>query len=174
MIFLQPPVYIRKNFNIIEKHYHPLEGPILTKKAGVNNMPSTKIELNYNKIALIQGLDELSKVLFPGNKNHQKIFLAIFIELKYAKGEFLPYLAPLCDKYGFSPRMLETVRSKMRRMGIIDHVSRFNKAYGYREGWLFSNRFCRTLIRLSELIQGFRNRKDALQEQKDHDSFTYI
>ena len=137
-------------------------------------MPNTKIELNYNKITRIQGLDELAKILFPGNRNHQKIFLAIFIELKYALGEFLPSLTPFCNKYGFTPRMLETVRSKMRRIGIIDHVSRFNKAYGYREGWVFSNRFSRTLTHLSELTQGFRNRKDALQEQKDRDLFMYL
>jgi len=137
-------------------------------------MASTKIEFNHNKIARIQGLDELAKLLFPGNRNHQKIFLAIFIELKYASQEFLPFLSPLCVKYGFTPRMLETVRSKMRRMGIIDHVSRFNKAHGYREGWVFSNRFSRSLSRLAELAQDFRNRKDRVQEQKDRDLFMYL
>ena len=70
--------------------------------------------------------------------------------------------------------MLETVRSKMRRMGIIDHVSRFNKAHGYREGWVFSNRFSKTLTRLAELTQSFRERKDVLQEQKDRDLFMYL
>jgi len=137
-------------------------------------MPSTKIELNHNKIARIQGLDELAKLIFPGNRNHQKVFLAIFIELKYAPNEFLPHLASLCDKYGFSPRMLETVRSKTRRMGIIDHVSRFNKAYGYREGWVFSSRFSLALKRLGELTKSFRERKDALQEQKDRNLFMYL
>ena len=137
-------------------------------------MPSTKIELNHNKIARIQGLDELAEILFPGNRNHQKIFLTIFIELKYAPGEFLPNLTPLCEKYDFTPRMLETVRSKMRRMGLIDHVSRFNKAHGYREGWIFSNRFSRSLIHLTELIQGFKDRKDTLQERKDRDLFSYL
>jgi len=137
-------------------------------------MPSTKIELNHNKIARIQGLDELAGILFPGNKSHQKIFLAIFIELKYAPGEFLRSLTPLCDKYGFTARMLETVRSKMRRMGLIDHVSRFNKAYGYREGWVFSKRFSGALKRLTELIQDFKERKDSLQKQKDRDLFMYL
>jgi len=137
-------------------------------------MPSTKIELNHNRIARIQGLDELAGILFSGNKNHHRIFLAIFIELKYAPGEFLPNLTPLCEKYDFTPRMLETVRSKMRRMGLIDHVSRFNKAYGYREGWIFSNRFSRSLIHLTELIQGFKDRKDTLQERKDRDLFSYL
>lgn len=137
-------------------------------------MPSTKIDMNHNKISRIQALDELALILFPGNSNHQKIFLAIFIELKYAPQEFLPSLISLCDKYGFTTRMLETVRSKMRRMGVIDHVSRFNKAYGYREGWVFSNRFSRTLTRLCGVIQDFRERKDALQERKDRDLFMYL
>jgi hypothetical protein len=140
----------------------------------VKNVPSTKIELNHNKIARIQGLDELARILFPGNRNHQRVFLAIYIELKYVSGEFMPSLRPLCNKYGFSNRMLETVRSKMRRMGIIDHVSRFNKKYGYREGWVFSNRFTRSLERVSELFQSFKTRKDTLQKRKDHDLFNYI
>ena len=86
----------------------------------------------------------------------------------------MPILKPLCEKYSFSPRMLETVRSKMRCMGVIDHVSRFNKTYGYREGWVFSSRFSRALNRLSDLAKGFRNRKDALQEKKDRDVFMYV
>ena len=147
---------------------------VLNKKAWVKNMPSTKIELNHNKIARIQDLDELAKILFPGNRNHHRIFLAIFIELKFTPSEFLPSLTPLCDKHKFTPRMLETVRSKMRRMGIIDHVSRFNKTYGYREGWVFSNRFFRSLTRLSDLTQRFRDRKDSLQERKDRDLFMYL
>jgi len=137
-------------------------------------MVSTKIEFSHSKIARIQGLDELAIVLFPGNKHHQRIFLAIFIELKYAAGEFLPNLTPLCDTYAFTPRMLETVRSKMRRMGIIDHVSRFNKRYGYREGWVFSGRFMHALNRLTKLIHGLRGKKDARQERKDRDLFMYL
>lgn len=137
-------------------------------------MPGTKIEFNCNKIARIQGLDELAALLFPGSKDQQKVFLGILIELKYAKSQFLPYLAPLCDKYGFTPRMLETVRSKMRRMGLIDHVSRFSKAYGYREGWFFSTRFSHSLTRLAELTQGFKKRKDPLQERKERDLFRYL
>jgi hypothetical protein len=137
-------------------------------------MPATKIELNHNKIARIQGLDELAWVLFPGNKNHQKIFLAIFIELKYAEDEYLPNLNHLCEKCDFTLRSLETVRSKMRRLGLVDHVSRFNKQYGYREGWVFSKRFSRALSRLADLPQRFRERKDPLQERKDRDLFGYL
>jgi len=137
-------------------------------------MVSTKIEFNHNKIARIRDLDDLARLLFPGNKNHQRVFLAIFIELKYAQDQFLPVLNPLCEKYSFSPRTLETVRAKMRRMGIVDHVSRFNKKYGYREGWVFSKRLDRSLKRLSNVIQDFNNRIDSLQEKKDGDLFKYI
>jgi len=137
-------------------------------------MPSTKIEFNSNKIARIQMLDELTQLLFPGNRSHQRVFLAIFVELKYAPGQFLPLLSPLCDRYGFSPRMLETVRSKMRRLGIIDHVSRFNKGHGYREGWVFSTRFSLALLRLAELSRDLKDKTDGCQEQKDRDLFMYL
>ena len=115
-------------------------------------MVSTKIEANHNKIYRTECLDELATVLFPGNKNHQKIFISIFVELKWAEDQFLSTLEPVADKYGYSRRVLEAVRAKMRRLGLIDHVSRFNKKYGYREGWVFSNRFSRALSNLGELI----------------------
>ena len=137
-------------------------------------MPSTKVELSHNKIARVQDLDDLARLLFPGNRNHQKVFLAIFVELKYAPGQFLTTLAPLCDKYSFSHRVLETVRSKMRRMGIIDHVSRFNKKYGYREGWVFSGRFSPSLVYLSGFVRNSEERGGELQERKDRDSLMYI
>jgi hypothetical protein len=137
-------------------------------------MPSTKIEFNHNKIARIQDLSDLARLLFPGNRNHQKVFLTIFIELKYADGQFLPSLAPLCQKHDFSPRMIETVRAKMRRMGLIDHVSRFNKMYGYREGWVFSSRSNRALQRLSSLIEMLRGQADCRQLAKDLDLFKYL
>jgi len=119
-------------------------------------------------------LDELARLLFPGNQRHQRVFLAVFIGLKYAPGQFLPSLVPLCDRYDFSPRMLETVRSKMRRMGLIDHVSRFNKRYGYREGWVFSSRFIRSIERIGGMVQDFKDKKDDLQELKDRDLFRYL
>ena len=137
-------------------------------------MPGTKIEFSCNRIARIQGLDELAVLLFPGSRDQLKVFLAIFIELKYAKGQFIPNLRPLCEKYEFTPRQLETVRSKMRRMGIIDHVSRFNKAHGYKEGWVFSSRFSHSLGRLAGLMRDFKERKDALHEKKDRDLFRYL
>ena len=137
-------------------------------------MARTKIEFNAKKIDRIQAADELAALLFTGNRNHQKVFLAIFIEIKYAPGEFLPTLLPLCKKYEFSPRMLETVRSKMRRMGIIDHVCRFNKKTGYREGWIFSPRFSQSLVTLIESIKIYQMRNSTTQELKDRNLFSYL
>lgn len=136
--------------------------------------PSTKIELNANKIARIQDMEELARLMFPGNRNHQRVFLAVFIELKYAPGQYMPSLDHLCQEYDFTKRILETVRSKMRRMGLIDHVSRFNPKHGYREGWVFSSRFNRTLGRLSNLLSDFKERKGTNQEKKDRDLFRYL
>ena len=137
-------------------------------------MASTKIEINHNTIARLESADELARILFPDNSNHQKIFLSIFVELKWAKDQFLPVLDPIVDQLGLSRRSLETVRAKMRRMGLIDHVSRFNKTYGYREGWVFSNKFPRALVKVANLVLNFRQKKDSVQEQKERDLIFYL
>ena len=107
-------------------------------------MVSTKIEVSHNKLARIEDLDELARILFPGNQ------------------------------YQLSRRVLETVRAKMRRLGLIDHVSRFNQKYGYREGWVFSNKFSNALNRLADLTAKLREQRHPSQERKDRDSFGYL
>jgi hypothetical protein len=87
-----------RSFNIAKPAQPHEEGPFCRKKAGVKNMPSTKIEFNCNKIARVQGMDELADLLFPGNKSHQRVFLAILIELKYAPAQFMPHLSSLCER----------------------------------------------------------------------------
>ncbi len=134
----------------------------------------TKIDLNHNRIRRVQDLDEVAASLYPGNGNHQRVFLAIFVELKWAEDQFLPALEPVADKHGVSRRTLETVRAKMRRLGLIDHVSRFNKMHGYREGWVFSNRFTQALNRLAKLALDLRERRSPVQEQKERDLLKYL
>lgn len=138
------------------------------------NKMNTKVELGYNRIARITDLAEFAMVLFPGNRSHQRVFLAIVVELKYADGQFLPALDWVSDKYGISRRVFELVRAKMRRVGLIDHVSRFNQRYGYREGWVFSKRFQRSLLQLGESWQEFSVVGDERKEQKDRDLFRYL
>ncbi len=136
--------------------------------------PSTKVDLNHNHIVRIEGLDELAAILFSGNKKQQRLFLAIFVELKWAPDQFISALEPITEKYGFTNRSLETVRAKMRRLGLIDHVSRFNQRTGYREGWVFSERLERSLERLTELIEHARDTSKPGQEAKDRDLHRYL
>ena len=62
----------------------------------------------------------------------------------------------------------------MRRMGIVDHVSRFNKTHGYREGWVFSCRFTKALAKMIEFIEEDKVRTDGHQQHKDRDLQRYI
>lgn len=137
-------------------------------------MPSTKIDLNSNKIARLRDLDELAQLLFPRNRTHQKLFLAVYVKLKWSETGLLPTLEPIAREYAMSRRTLETVRAKMRRMGLIDHVSRFNQRYGYREGWVFSTRFAHSTRRLGALFEEHRKRKEPRQEAKDRDLLNYL
>ncbi len=136
--------------------------------------PNTKIDLNSNKLARMEGLDDLARVLFPGNRNQQRVFLAIFVELKWAPGQFVSALESVADRHGISRRTLETVRAKMRRLGIIEHVSRFNKRHGYREGWVFSRRLERTLVNFSEAVARLRQPGAPQQERKDRGVHNYL
>jgi len=135
---------------------------------------NTKIELNHNRITKIRDLADLAVVLFPHNKRHQRVFLAIFVELKYAPVQSLGSLDWIAKDHGISRRVFEIVRAKMRRLGLVDHVSRFSKRAGYREAWMLSARFRRSLVRLSELQQSFTEVGDARQERKDRDLFRYL
>jgi len=134
----------------------------------------TKIEFGFNKISRIDDLADLAELFFPHNKRHQKVFLAIFIELKYADNQFLPSLDWICDKHCISKRLLEIVRSKMRRLGLIDHVSRFNSKHCYREGWTFSTRFTKSVFKLDKYIGLFKTNTKPKQEMKDRDIFKYL
>jgi hypothetical protein len=80
----------------------------------------------------------------------------------------------LFRKYGFTKRVLEKVRAKCRRMGIIDHVSRFNSKYGYREGWVFSNRFGRAMVRLGEVFDHNRKLGEGVRREREFDALTYL
>ena len=135
---------------------------------------SSKIEFSFNRINRTESLDQFAALLFPNNRNHQRQFLAVFIELKYADRQFLKSLEPVADKYGLSRRVLEIVRAKMRSLGIIDHVSRFSSKQGYQEGWVFSNRFAKSSLLLSKLPELFLEIRDRKQEQRDRDLFRYL
>lgn len=136
---------------------------------------TTKVDLGFNRIARLSGPDDLARLLFPGNRNHQRVFLAIFVELKYAEHGRLPSLGFVVRKYGVSARVLQRVRAKCRRLGLIDHVSRFSAALGYREGWVLSSRIERALDALGQKVRDLRAVRGEPQErQKDFDALRYL
>ena len=102
---------------------------------------STKVEISFNKINRINGLDDLARLLFPHNKRHQKAFLAIFLELKYSRDQFIGSFGFLCQKYNFSKRILEKVRANgISMVDAEENIFGFNHADvgGWLcEGWSF-------------------------------------
>jgi len=126
-----------------------------------------KIEVGFNKIARTDDLDLLTKLLFPSNRIHRLVFLAIFVELKWAERKPVPMLDFIMPRYGFGKRSFEKVRSRLRIAGIIEHVSRFSPRFGYREGWILSSRFSRSLRKLAEQCDRLRSQDGENQEEKD-------
>lgn len=128
-------------------------------------MTSTKIDLSFNKAARLADLSDLAELLFPGNRNHQHAFLVIFVSLKWADHRMVPNLEAVAWKHGITRRTLQRVRAKMRRLGLIDRVSRFNANYGGREGWILSGRFERSLRLLAERAGEFKETARGSQEK---------
>ena len=126
-----------------------------------------KIAIGFNKISRISDLADLAELLFPNNKNHQYVFALIYLELKWADS-VVPDLTKKLLRKGISKRTIERVRAKLRLMGIIDHVSRFNQNYGYREGFIVSNRFASSMKKFAQKYEEMtqrREEKDKLQER---------
>jgi hypothetical protein len=113
------------------------------------NMTSTKIDWSFNKIAKLADSADLAEMLFPGNRNKQHAFLVLWIAIKWSEHNIVPNFTEVARENGVSRRTVERVRAKLRRLGVIDHVSRFNAQHGYREGWVLSTRFQRSLAQLA-------------------------
>ena len=130
-------------------------------------MTSTKIEISFNKIARLSDVSDLAELLFPGNRNQQHAFLAIWISLKWADHNLVPNLGEIAREHHVTKRTMERVRAKMRRMGLIDHVSRFSSRFGYRERWVLSPRFEAGLRQLAGKAAAF---KDLSAGSKDKEA----
>ena len=129
-------------------------------------MTSTKINLPYGKVARMADVADLAELLFPGNRNQQHAFLVLWFALKWAPERIVPNLPNTARDHGISRRTYERVRAKMRRMGMIDHVSRFNAGHGYRDGWVLSTRFERALGQLARTVSEL---KDTISGARDKD-----
>ena len=124
----------------------------------------TKISFNHRKE--ISDYSDLVEMLFPGNRNQQHAAACILFELKWSE-HILPDLAFIEHKYNTSRRILQRTRSKLSRLGLIEHVSSFNSRYGGQSGWKLSTRFEAALRRLADKCVNLR---DINKSSKDKDS----
>lgn len=128
-------------------------------------MTNSRIELGCNKTARIADAADLAEAIFPGNRNQQYTFLVLWMRLKWAPDSIVSDLARVAHDHGITRRTYERVRAKMRRLGMIDRVSRFNVRHGRREGWILSSRFERSMTQLAEKVSGFRATATASRDK---------
>jgi len=127
----------------------------------------TKVEFASVRISQIHNIADLSKLLFPGNLNHQYAFMVIWMILRWQPESIVANLATRSYSRGVSRRTFERVRAKMRRMGLIQFVSRFDRSFGNREGWVLSTRFEQNLQQLRDTISQLRDiDKGSLEEDE--------
>lgn len=111
-------------------------------------------------------LADLAEMLFPDNRNQQHAFTAVWLAIKWSPHRMVPNLHAVAMERDISRRTMERVRAKMRRMGLLDHVSRFNKSFGYQEGWILSTRFASAVGMLSDKVDSM---KDPQRGSRDKD-----
>jgi hypothetical protein len=148
---------------------HTLAMPLFQRKrlpSAHNMTTSTKIEVGYGRINRTTDASDLAELLFPGNRSHQHAFLVIWITLKWADLHMVPNLGMGAREHGISRRTSERVRAKMRRLGLIERVSRFSSRLAGREGWVLSTRFERSLEQLARKVTDFRD-AGASSKEKD-------
>jgi len=103
-------------------------------------------------------------MLFPSNRNQQHAATCIFFELKWANS-IVPNLAYIETKYSVTRRILQRVRAKIARLGLIEHVSYLSSRYGGQNGWKLSSRFETALKQLADKMTCLRDKKVGSQEK---------
>ncbi|MCH8121183.1 MAG: hypothetical protein IIC00_15855 [Planctomycetes bacterium] len=124
----------------------------------------TKIDFQHRRISQMSDFTELMEVLIPGNRNQQHTAACIFFELKWANS-IVPNLAFLESKYDISRRILQRTRSKLSRLGLIEHVSYLNSRYDGQHGWKLSTRFEQSLNQLAQKCASLRDTKTSSKEK---------
>ena len=127
---------------------------------------STKIEFRYRHISQVRDFIDLAGILFPGNRNQRHAATCILFELKWANG-IVPNLAHMESRYRLSRRTLQRARAKLARLGLIEHVSRFNARYGGQEGWRLSGRFTGGMRQLAEISDWWRDNRGSARREKE-------
>jgi len=134
----------------------------------------TKIEISPAIARRISGLDDLARIFFPDNRNHQRAFVAIWVAIKYSEGQFLPSTSKPGAPHGLTQRTAEIARAKMKKLGLIKRISHFNPEHGYRSGWKFSSRAGAALHSLAETIQDTKHPRGGTGAEKDRNSINYL
>lgn len=137
------------------------------KKSSTSEMITTKIDFSHRRIARLADIGELAEMFFPGNRNQQYAFLVIWIRLKWRTEGIVPNLGQFVTAQGVSRRTLERVRAKMRRMGLLEHVSRFDPRFGNREGWTLSDNFEKGLQTMAQKLKQFKDVDAGSQEEDE-------
>ena len=128
---------------------------------------TSRIELGHGKVARIADAGDLAELLYPANRNQQHAFLVLWMALKWAPDSIVTDLSRVARENGITRRVYERVRAKMRRLGLVDRISRFNIRYGRREGWMLSTRFDRSLTQLAEKMPGLRSTAAVARDKDD-------
>ena len=126
----------------------------------------TKIAAGVNFLRRVEDLDDLAKVLFPGNPRHQYSCAVILFVLKWSDSVVVD-LGRCVGAQGVTKRVFERTRAKMHRLGIIDHVSRFSRRHGHCDGWVLSTKFQASLELLAQQVRAIKEKKDGKQREKD-------
>jgi len=137
------------------------------KHTRASEVITTKIDFSFRRIARLANLAELAEMFFPGNRNQQYAFLVIWIRLKWRTEGIVPNLGQVVMSQGVSRRTLERVRAKMRRMGLLEHITRFDPRFGNREGWILSDNFEKSLGVLAQKITDLKNPDRSTREQDE-------
>lgn len=138
-----------------------------SKHIRASEVITTKIDFSFRKIARLANLVELAEMFFPGNRNQQYAFLVIWIWLKWRTEGIVPNLGQVVMSQGVSRRTLERVRAKMRRMGLLEHITRFDPRFGNREGWILSDNFEKSLNVLVQKLNDLKNPNVGSREQDE-------
>ena len=125
----------------------------------------TKIHFNYRKE--ISDYSDLVEMLFPGNQNQQHAAACVLFELKWSESIIQPSLNFIQEKYEITKRILERTRSKLSRLGLIEHVSSFNTRYGGQSGWKLSSRFEAALKKLAGKSSSLRDKNLSTKEKDE-------
>jgi len=116
---------------------------------------STKIDFRCRRVRQIGDITDVLAMLFPGNRNQQHAAGRILLTLRESPS-LRPSLADLEGRFGISRRTLERARSKLSRLGLIEHVTWMNTRHGGQAGWKLSSQTSSSLRLLADKLEHWR------------------